>query len=274
MFWPGSEAAIGGRRPSFWEPFEHDRPNDQRVDQILTWLDLPAGQRPVFYTLYLSDVDAAGHSFGPNSPELTIALGRVDDALGRLMRGIEQRGLTDAINIVVVSDHGMAETSRQRVIVVDDLVPVSDGEIVDINPTLGVWPRPGKEETVYRRLAAAHPRLTVYRREETPPHWHFREHERVPPIIGVADEGWSVLRRATVIETFALSVRRVGGNHGYDPKVKSMNGLFVAAGPAFKRGITIPAFENVNVYDAMCLILGMTPARNDGDPAVARSLLR
>ena len=65
-----------------------------------------------------------------------------------------------------------------------------------------------------------------------------------------------------------------GGQHGYDPELLSMRGLFVAAGPAFKRGVRVAAFENVHVYNTMAMALGLTPSPNDGDPAVARTLLR
>jgi predicted AlkP superfamily pyrophosphatase or phosphodiesterase len=274
FFWPGSEAPIGGIRPTFWEPYQHEKPNDTRIDQVLAWLDLPEAERPSFMTLYMSDVDGAGHTYGPDSQELVQALERVDMSIGRLVRGIEQRELTDTVNLIIVSDHGMAETSRQRVVIVDELVPLADGEIVDLNPTLGIWPRPGREDTLYRRLSSAHPRLSVYRRGETPAHWHHRDHERVPPIIGVADEGWSLVRRASITDAFKRNPRRIGGNHGYDPQVRSMQGLFVAAGPAFKSKVVVPAFENVNIYNVMCQILGVTPAKNDGDPAFARSVLR
>ena len=266
MFWPGSEAPIQGVRPSFWVPFQHEMPNEDRVDRILSWLDLPANERPSFLTLYFSDVDGAGHSFGPDSPELVRALERVDGSLGRLLRGLEERGLLNTINIIVTSDHGMAETSRRRVVFIDEFLTAADGEVVDLNPTLGVWPRPGREEIVYRKLVAAHPRLTVYKRANTPEHWHYRDHERIPPIVGVADEGWSVMRRASVTDAFARSIRRVGGSHGYDPQVQSMHGVFVAAGPAFQVGAVVPAFENVQVYGLMCRILGIEAGPNDGDP--------
>ena len=55
----------------------------------------------------------------------------------------------------------------------------------------------------------------------------------------------------------------------------SMRGIFVAAGPAFKRGgATVPPFENVNIYNALAAVLHVSPAANDGDPALARALLR
>jgi len=96
----------------------------------------------------------------------------------------------------------------------------------------------------------------------------------VPPIVGVTDEGWQLALRRTVADVAAGRLRPPRGQHGYDPMLMSMRDIFVGAGPAFKRGATVPAFENVHIYGALAEILRLTPAPNDGDPAVARSLLR
>jgi hypothetical protein len=53
-----------------------------------------------------------------------------------------------------------------------------------------------------------------------------------------------------------------------------MRGIFVAAGPAFKQGVTVPPFENVHVYTMLAQALGVTPTANDGSPEVAASVLR
>jgi len=53
-----------------------------------------------------------------------------------------------------------------------------------------------------------------------------------------------------------------------------MRAIFIAAGPAFKRGVTVAPFENVSIYNALANVVGVTPAPNDGDPAVARAILR
>ena len=76
FFWPGSEAEIQGVRPTYYMKYDQKYPNDQRVDQVLAWLKLPAEQRPHFITLYMSDVDGAGHSHGPDSPEVAEAVAR------------------------------------------------------------------------------------------------------------------------------------------------------------------------------------------------------
>ncbi|MBI2185514.1 MAG: alkaline phosphatase family protein [Acidobacteria bacterium] len=274
MFWVGSEAPIEGIRPRYWKPYDGKVPANDRVDQVLAWLDLPSAERPRFLTLYFEDTDSAGHADGPDSPAVREAIRRADGYLGRLLRGLERRGLAGAVNVVVVSDHGMAAVDSSRVVVLDDYVALDEDEVVDINPTLGLFPRAGRGDPVLRALSGAHPRLTVYPREQTPERWHYRDHPRIPPIVGVVDEGWQVVQRRTILDVAAGRLRPTRGQHGYDPQVLSMRGIFVAAGPAFKRGVTVPALENVHIYNALAQILGLMPARNDGDPAVARSLLR
>jgi predicted AlkP superfamily pyrophosphatase or phosphodiesterase len=138
------------------------------------------------------------------------------------------------------------------------------------NPTLGIIPKPSTTvDDVYRRLVNAHPHLHVYRREETPEAWHYRDNPRIPPIVGVADDGWSIAKQPRP----RSDTPRIGGMHGYAPDALSMSGLFVAAGPAFRRGLVVPPFEGVHVYDMLAAALNLPPAKNDGDPAVARSVL-
>src|SRR6202020_1663630 len=65
MFWPGSDTVIHGVRPEHWELFNVAVSGDERVDKLLSWLDLPPAERPRFLTLYFNQVDTNGHIFGP-----------------------------------------------------------------------------------------------------------------------------------------------------------------------------------------------------------------
>jgi predicted AlkP superfamily pyrophosphatase or phosphodiesterase len=273
FFWPGSEAPIGGVRPAHWQRYDRGVHASERVRRVLDLLDRPAHERPTFLTIYFEDVDAAGHEDGPDSQAVRDATIRTDSYLGQLTAGLEQRGLLERVNIIVISDHGMAATATERVVLVDDYISLDDVVIADINPTLGLFPRAGREEAVYRALRRAHPRLAVYRRAETPRHWHFRDHPRIPPIVGVADVGWQVMRRRSLRDLAERVIRGAGGQHGYDPRHRSMHGIFVAAGPAFRQGATVPAFGTVDVYNVLARILGVPAAGNDGDPGVVRQLL-
>jgi predicted AlkP superfamily pyrophosphatase or phosphodiesterase len=269
LFWPGSEAPIGGVRPNDWLPYSDAFPNRERVDRVLSWLARPEGERPSFATIYFSDVDSVGHSAGPESMEVLAAAARLDALVGALVAGVDRLGLSNRVNYVVVSDHGMSQLASERSIFLDDYLDTAAVDIVEFSPVLQVLPKSGSDEDIYRALRGRHPALAVFKREEMPLHLRYRTNARIPPIVGIADDGWTITLRSR------LSLRPAGrgGDHGYDPYYRSMHGLFVASGPLFRRGAVVPAFENIHVYELMCRALGFTPAPNDGDPALASRFL-
>jgi len=271
FFWPGTESPIQGIRPTYWNEFDASIPNSERVAQVLVWLDLPQEDRPAFITLYFEDVDNAAHRWGTNHEETRAAIRTVDDALGWLLTGLDERGITDQVNLVVTSDHGMADISRDRVIFLDDHVDLSDVDMIDYDPVAAIRPAAGETDAVYRALAGAHPHLSVYKREEIPDRYHYRENPRIQPIIGVADEGWSITTRSYFN---GRPNAFTGSTHGYDNALPSMGATFIAAGPAFKKGRTVPPFQNVHVYELLCEVLGLTPAENDGSLDSVRVVLR
>ena len=269
MFWPGAEVAIGGVRPTYWKPFDDGVSNAARVGQVLQWLALPSIKRPSFITLYFSDVDDAGHRYGPDSPNVLEAARRLDGTLGQLLSGIGKLGLLDRTALVIVSDHGMSQVAKDRAIFLDEYLDLSTVDVIEWTPNLGLRPRSATIEDIYRALKDKHPALAVYKREDIPSHLHYRTSNRIPPIVALADDGWTITTRRRHLLA-SMAGRSGGGAHGYDPKYKSMHGLFVAAGPGVRQGIVVPPFENVHIYNFLCELLGVTPAANDGDAGITR----
>ena len=274
MFWPGSEVMIGGRRATHWMPFDNEMPNGERVNHILDWLRLPDRERPSFLTLYFSDVDTAGHRDGPDSEEVRNAVMRVDKSIGDLVAGVEQVGLTDRVHYVVISDHGMAALSPDRTIVLDDYIDVAAANVVDWAPVLALTPKDGDVERMYAALKDKHPALAVYKSGEVPAEYGLAGHPRLPAIFAIANEGWYISSKEEVVRWGEPNRRGPGGTHGYDARLTSMHGLFIAAGPRITSGMRVKALENIHLYDFMCAVLGLQPAKNDGDPAVTRDMLR
>jgi predicted AlkP superfamily pyrophosphatase or phosphodiesterase len=272
MFWPGSEVPISGVRPTYWRPFDDGVSNAARVAQVLQWLALPDAKRPSFSTLYFSDVDDAGHRHGPDSPRVLEAARRLDGMLGRLVSGLRKLRLLDRTTLVIVSDHGMSQVAKNRVIYVDDYLDPSTVDVIEWTPYLGLRPRSATIEHIYRALKDKDPALAVYKREDTPSHLHYRRSNRIPPVVALADDGWTITtrRRHRLASATGLQDR---GAHGYDPGHQSMQGLFVAAGPGVRQGEVIPPFENVHIYNFLCELLGLTPATNDGDAGVTQRFL-
>ncbi len=268
LLWPGSEAPIGGVRPTHWMAYDDTLTDAERVALIAKVYAGPESEWPDFATLYWPSVDQASHGAGPLSPEVRAIAERVDGALGQLLSTLASLGTRDSLNVIVVSDHGMSEQSPDRVIYLEDYIDLSTVEIVDSSPIPGLHPKSLTVDQVYAQLAGKHEHLQVYRPHEIPARLQYGTHPRVPPLFLLADDGWSVFPRRQQGRRFSY------GAHGYDNALESMQALFVAAGPAFRPGVRIDRLRSVDVYEVMCAILGVAPNKNDGDPDVARRLLR
>lgn len=272
MFWPGSDVRIGGHYPTYWRQFEDALPAARRTDQVLAWLALPPAERPHLVTLYYSDVDTAGHDFGPDAPELREAVRRVDHELGRLVAGVDRLGLQSLVHWILVSDHGMAPLDRERVIVLDDFLDPASVRIVEMGPRLTLDGGSLTAQAAYDALNGRHPRLRVFRTADLPGSFGLAGHPRVPELVAHADEGWTVTTRERLARR--APDRPWGGDHGFDPASPTMRGLLVAAGPKLRAGVRLPPVENIQVYGLMCALLGIDPAPHEGDRAVYGAWLR
>jgi predicted AlkP superfamily pyrophosphatase or phosphodiesterase len=274
-FWPGSEAEIAGVRPTYWMKYDAQLDGDERVRTVLGWFDLPAERRPTLLTLYWSDIDSAAHRSGPDSSDAAAAIQRVDGWMAQLLEGLEQRGLYDRVNLVVVSDHGMASTPAAQTIYLEDYVDLEGVEITGGTPSLLLRPPPERVELVRGKLARAHPALSVWRREQTPRRWHFRDNPRIPPLLVAADEGWNLRARHEPAprEGATEPLSAPLGMHGYDPRLPSMQGILIGHGPGLASKTRTGSIENIHLYELMCRLLAIEPARNEGRLSAVKRLL-
>ncbi len=270
MFWPGSDVAIDGVRPSRWLHFDGTLTPDQRVDQLLRWTDLRGDARPSFYTLYLEQVDHAGHDDGPDSPHVDAAMREVDAALARLVDGLQARGLFERANIVIVSDHGMTATAPERQIYLDDLVDTDEAGLVTGGILAGMNPKPANAAAIERTILAPHEHMRCWRKSAVPSRLHYGTNPRVPALLCLADDGWII----TTHRDAAGRTHFSHGEHGYDNDDPTMRALFVAHGPAFKSGLRVPEFDNVDVYPLLAHLLAIAPAPNDGRYDDVRAMLK
>lgn len=273
-FWPGSEVEHHGLRPSRWLPFNDKIPSNDRVDGLLQWLDVPAAGRPRLATLYFSAVDHGGHKHGPDASEVQASITEVDEAVARLIDGLGRLGLRESANLIIVSDHGMSPASPERVIFLDDLVDVSTIVVETSGPYAGVRPKPGTRtapELAAVIRAQAPPQLQVYLRDEMPARFDFSGNDRIPAVMLVADDQWSIEKRAGWPVRAATFSK---GDHGWDNTTPNMGALFLAHGPVFQSRTTLDRVDNIQVYNLVCAVLGIKPAPNDGDLTLVRAALR
>lgn len=272
MFWPGSEAPIQGHHPDYWKPFDAKVTPDQRVDQILAWLDLPADQRPGFITLYFNDVDGAGHEHGPDSPQVNQAIQDTDAAMTRLVEGLKQRGLYDRMNIIVVADHGMASAPAGNNIFIDKLISMKDVDEVTLGVLAGFNPKPKHDfNAIEQQLEQPQQHMQCWDKTRIPKRLNYGNNARVPQLVCLADVGWHITTTDYVAKHKGPMHE---GDHGYDNADPTMQAVFVAHGPAFQSGVRFHSFSNVDVYPLMTQLLGVPPRFSDGNLHDVQGMLK
>jgi predicted AlkP superfamily pyrophosphatase or phosphodiesterase len=264
LFWPGSEAEIQGKRPSYYLHFDDKLDDEKRVDQVVAWLKLPPELRPHFITLYYSNVDHAGHNYGPDSDEVRAAVHHVDGMVGDLQAKIATLHLP--VDIVVVADHGMV-TLRGSSVTLSDYADLSEFH------TEGsfLYPKPDADiqETYEEFLAHPDPRFKVYRRADTPAYLHFDANPREGDPVIVPTGPFTFRASATEGEN------KHRGGHGFNPRtMPEMKAIFFAAGPDIRSGVQLKPFENVNIYPFIAEILGLDAPAVDGTLDVLRPALK
>ncbi len=276
VFYPGTEGEIAGTRPSFWRKYDEGISNDVRVNTILSWLDLPRDQRPTFLALYFSDPDDAGHAFGPVSRETKKAVLKVDGEIGRLITGLKSRRIFSQVNLIIVSDHGMATVRWSNAILLDRLFDIKlASRIFWTREIVSIFPKPGKEDEIYRSLKRKLPaQARVYRKAEMPARFHYSRSPRIAPLLVLPAEGWILTNSQEFSELEAKGETKTDrGGHGYDNQLASMRAIFIGHGAAFRKGKLVEPFENIQVYNIMTRILSLKPAPNDGNYRAAKAVL-
>lgn len=270
FYFVGSEADVQGIRPSYWKRFDPIIPNEVRVDTVLTWLSLAEEQRPHLVSLYFAEADYAGHRFGPDdSPELAGAVGQVDRALGRLLDGLDALPHGDRVFVVLVSDHGMSDVRPEGHYALDEIADLSGARLTSGGSVGILFVEEGEEriEELRAQLDAGMPNAEVYRSHEAPARLHLNGHPRFGDLVVVPEEGY----------TIGIGPRRGGsrGMHGWDPRFRSMHGIFLVKGPGIDPGTRLPRLEGVDIYPFIARVLELEPAEGiEGDPGALAALAR
>lgn len=300
--WPGSEAKIQDTFASIVDKFNGKEALDNKVSRILGFLDMPGREnlsvnvedtRPQLIAAYVPNVDTDGHKYGPNSTEIRSTIQSVDTMVDRLFKGLESRNLTKIVNVIVVSDHGMATTDTSRLLQLEDLIDTSKIEHTDGWPLYGLRPKDDKDiHPLYDELkekAKTNPNFDVYLRDvDMPQKYHFSNNHRIAPLWIVPKTGWAIVTKKEFVVKEAKEkglVYHPRGLHGYDHEHPLMRAIFIARGPAFPhpansrvepfRMFYLPLWssrelftnantENIDVYNILCDSLDMQPQPNNG----------
>jgi predicted AlkP superfamily pyrophosphatase or phosphodiesterase len=263
FYWVGSEAPVQGMHPSHWRPFDGDVPNADRADQVVAWLGESPETRPRLITLYFEDVDNTSHRYGVGSPEFTVALNDIDQALGRLLDGIDALPHGDDIYVVLVSDHGHMPYHDDPPFVLEDHLYLDGLTLVDKGPAVYAWqdsPDAAAAAKLAETVNAAWPNGRAWTRDTAPTRWGLRDSDRMPDLVFQADAGYAVISRMERTRTVTAA------DHGWSPETKEMRGVFIARGPGIAPGTNCDPLRVTAVHPLILEWLAL-----DAPPAVGQS---
>jgi alkaline phosphatase D len=267
FFWPGDDAEIAGQRPSYYLHFDDKFPDEQRVDQVIAWLKLPPELRPHFITVYYSNVDHAGHDFGPDTTQTADAVRHVDDMIGRLIEGLKPLNLP--VDVIVVADHGMILGQGDWI----DLDSYTDLSNFTTAGSLLYAKSDADAETAFNQLKGKSDKFQVFRRKDVPPYLHYDSNARIGDPVVIPTGPYYI--RASAPPAGRPEYKKEIGVHGFDPyNIKEMHALFVAEGPDIRPGVTVPPFDNVDLYPLIAKILGLQIGPIDGRLEVLQGILQ
>ncbi len=266
VYWVGSDLHVNGKDPDYWFPYDNSNllTYRKRVDTLLSFLSLPEPLRPRLLMIYFDEPDHTGHGFGPEAKEVGYAVRSVDRMVGRIREGLRELGLADQTDLIVLSDHGMAAVSEERVISPAKYLKREwYSRIVYGTPTFIYSDKPACRDSIVNALKDVE-HISVWRAGEVPAELMYGTNPREGDIIIAPDLGWQ----------FTDKPKQHGGAHGYSPFESEMQVVFRAEGPDFKQGYKAGSFQNIDIYPLACHILGITPAPNDGSLKNVKEMLR
>ena len=252
-FWVGSEAQAGGHYPSIWKKYDQKLSFDARIDSVIKWFEKPIKNRPRLVLLYFHEPDNTGQKYGPRSKENKLMVESVDRTIGNILNKLKTLTIYKKLNVILVSDHGMTEIDKTKKIVLSKYIDTKKIKMEGSGAYTLLYSDENNEiEKSYLKLKQLS-NIDVYKKENIPDKWRFKRHHRIKDILIVAKEGWTILKDNLEGSYYFYSKAA----HGYDNDLQSMQAIFFAQGPAFKKDYTISSINNIDIYPLIAHILNI-----------------
>jgi predicted AlkP superfamily pyrophosphatase or phosphodiesterase len=279
-FFVGSEADVQGVRPSYYYDYDGRVNNLTRVSKVFEWLQMPDSIRPRMITMYFSDMDDVGHGYGAtNDAKLSQRLEQLDRELGALFEGV--KSLDRDVNIIIVSDHGMADVSLENYISLDGITQDVSGKVVNSGALAHIYLDDPKEKA--KVIEEIRKKAVGFKVFDPVDGEYYKDvsvyGDRIGDVIVLADLGHYFIDNEEYREVVSRRMRidgtSVRGTHGYSQEYPEMHGIFYAQGPQIKSGMGIESFDNIHIYPLICKILGLPiPEEIDGKLEVLEKILK
>ncbi|MDI6807546.1 MAG: ectonucleotide pyrophosphatase/phosphodiesterase [Candidatus Eisenbacteria bacterium] len=240
-------------------------------------------EKPNLLLVHLVEVDHVLHSFGRDSKEALKAFELADAQVGRILDALEEVGLRDSTNIIVVGDHGFANIHNE----LRPNVELGKLGVLESRDSRGKTqssqttgsPKSSPRATAFFRSSGGGGAVYFSQGSDTMAiadvisHFKKLSETEYKRIFYVLDRKELQRYGAFPGAAFGLACEpgytfsggRAGnflsptesrGTHGFLPENPLMYSGFIASGPSFKKGLRIPSISILDVAPTAAKILG------------------
>jgi predicted AlkP superfamily pyrophosphatase or phosphodiesterase len=253
--WPCSRGPWNGVGPSYYRPYATGLRDADTVRWILDLLRRPPDERPGLLMAWTHGADAPGHKEGPDGEGVHRAMREADQLLATLRRGLAGLAPAVKVDLVVVSDHGMAASDRfvdlSKAVPKDGFFPY----VATSGPLCNLYVQTeGQRRAVAAGLRKFPTDILSMTHTEASARFGYDGGQRTgdfvllcpPPALFA---GFSRKKASAPPK----------GMHGYDPMLEAMGGIFYAEGPDFSAGRRLEGVRAVDVAPTLCACLRIPP---------------
>lgn len=272
---PGLYEALAKGAPTAIASFDHPDGGEQ-LDELTTHLavNLIKQEKPQLLLVHFLDADHRQHFLGPDDEGSLHSFELIDQFIGQLRDAVRAAGLEDKTNFVIVGDHGfvpvhtginvyaalgqLARGDREAVAALKPMVLGGSGAFY-----AGDQANPEQVEAMTKKFKAfAETRLrhlvSFIPKDELEKRGSYPGAE-----FALAAAPGYMLTGAKTSEVF-LPLPTIKGMHGYLPELPDMATGFIASGPAFREGYTLPFIRMIDVAPTIAKLWGAELVGADG----------
>ena len=243
--------------------------------------------RPNLLLFHLLALDSMQHRYGPKTPAAMVTMARLDSQIGRILKAVEDAGMTASTTLFVVSDHGFKAVQKQMLpnVALRDagLITVEGGKVtatkayvVSEGGSAFVYvTTPDPDGDLLRRARQAISGIEGIEAIIEPAHYgplglpHPSTDPQVGALLLAAKSGYAFAAGTTGDKTVIDAPEGSLGTHGYISSDPEIQALFIASGRGIKRGITLRSIDNVDVAPTAATLLGAELKNVDGQVLTA-----
>ncbi|MCC7010231.1 MAG: alkaline phosphatase family protein [Acidobacteria bacterium] len=237
--------------------------------------------RPNLLLFHLLTLDSTHHRYGPGTLAAQAAMAHLDDQVARIVKAVDESGLSERTTFIIASDHGFKRVKRQvrpnAALAQAGLIGAADGKITRADAyvvpeggtAFGFVTRPDPAGDVLRKVRAALAGIEGIERVVEPadyPRYGLPSpaaSDQIGELVLVAKDGYAftgAVELPVVVDATEGSL----GAHGYVTSDPDIQAIFIAAGRGIASGTRLETVNTIDIAPTIARLLGLPFGPVDG----------